>query len=135
MMTVTFKLFEWFLPVQIPVEYHSVGYKLWLDEFMKIWETCKSVSHWEGYLMKLLASLAKSNIGYIDWNPYIPIMFTRFIRNLKLPVYYKFGHSTESSLPHTAVARWIISVLVSSIILWLYYFFVDASFLSNKFYL
>lgn len=39
--------------------------------------------------MNLFAITASQNVGYIDWEPYIPMMFTRILRSLDLPVCYK----------------------------------------------
>uniref|UniRef100_A0A8C9TIB6 Proteasome activator subunit 4 n=1 Tax=Scleropages formosus TaxID=113540 RepID=A0A8C9TIB6_SCLFO len=38
------------------------------------------------HLVNLFARLANDNIGYIDWDPYIPKIFTRILRSLNLPV-------------------------------------------------
>lgn len=39
--------------------------------------------------MNLAAMVATENVGLIDWEPYIPTMFTRILRALDLPVCYK----------------------------------------------
>lgn len=39
--------------------------------------------------MNLAAMVANENVGLIDWEPYIPTMFTRILRSLDLPVCYK----------------------------------------------
>lgn len=39
--------------------------------------------------MVLMANAAYCNIGYIDWEPHLPLMFTRFLRSFNLPVFYK----------------------------------------------
>ena len=39
--------------------------------------------------MILIANAAYCNIGYIDWEPHLPLMFTRFLRSFNLPVFYK----------------------------------------------
>lgn len=63
--------------------------------------------------MKLVANLASSNVGYIDWEPYIPIMFTRFLRSFNLPVAYKQFQKTKLQKTETsAIAVWIVSALV-----------------------
>ncbi|CAL7949711.1 unnamed protein product [Xylocopa violacea] len=101
-----------FLPIQLPPEHHSVGYQLWFKEFMMLWETCYNATEWEAKMMKLMASLANYNIGYIDWEPYIPLMFTRFMRCLKLPVSYNktrvYKYYETDPCPITV---WIVSVL------------------------
>ena len=62
--------------------------------------------------MWLVARLARCNIGYIDWEPHIPIMFTRFLRSLNLPVSYRSIQSSKhNKLDTSAMALWIVSVL------------------------
>lgn len=39
--------------------------------------------------MNKIAGVASENIGLIDWEPYIPTIFTRILRSLDLPVCYK----------------------------------------------
>lgn len=62
--------------------------------------------------MHLIARVAKHNIGYIDWEPYIPRIFTRIIRSFDLPVTYA-GHQngTCSKLDVAAISMWIVSAL------------------------
>ena len=63
-------------------------------------------------IMWLIARLASCNIGYIDWEPHIPIMFTRFLRSLNLPVSYKnIQSSKHHKLDASAMALWIVSTL------------------------
>ncbi|KAG7228067.1 hypothetical protein INR49_005689 [Caranx melampygus] len=45
---------------------------------------CKIFS--KTHLVNLFARLANDNIGYVDWTPYIPTIFTRILRSLNLPV-------------------------------------------------
>lgn len=46
--------------------------------------------------MNLLALTASQNVGYIDWEPYIPMIFTRILRSLDLPVCYKSMKSARN---------------------------------------
>lgn len=39
--------------------------------------------------MNLIAITASQNVGHIDWEPYIPVIFTRILRSIDLPVCYK----------------------------------------------
>lgn len=66
-------------------------------------------------MMQLMAKLACNNIGHIDWEPHIPLMFTKIVRSLNLPVYYKQINSLikPSKLDTASIAVWIVSVLVS----------------------
>ncbi|XP_043911057.1 proteasome activator complex subunit 4 [Protopterus annectens] len=77
---------ELFLPTSLPCELHHKGFKLWFEELMNLWISVQSLPQWEGHLVSLFARLANDNIGYIDWDPYIPKIFTRLLRSLNLPV-------------------------------------------------
>ncbi|XP_058809543.1 proteasome activator complex subunit 4-like isoform X2 [Phymastichus coffea] len=113
-MPIVIKSFELFLPLQLSEQYSSLGYELWFDEFMKLWQVCSSNSHtWAGSMMQLMAKLACNNIGYIDWEPYIPLMFTRFVQSFHLPVYYKkIAYQTISyKVGSNGISLWISSVL------------------------
>lgn len=110
-MSDSMQLLRWFLPVQLPPKYHSIGYQLWFEEFMKLWEICYNAPAWENKMMDLMAAVANYNIGYINWEPYIPLMFTRFIRCLKLPVSYnKIQRNHE--IDANCITIWIVAVLV-----------------------
>ncbi|KAI1887190.1 hypothetical protein AGOR_G00203600 [Albula goreensis] len=78
--------FELFLPTILHPEQHHQGFKLWFEELMELWVSVQNLPAWEGTLVNLFARLANDNIGYIDWDPYIPKIFTRFLRSLNLPV-------------------------------------------------
>ncbi|XP_038138502.1 proteasome activator complex subunit 4B [Cyprinodon tularosa] len=77
---------ELFLPTIMPPEEHSQGFQLWFDELMNLWMSVQNQPSWEGHLVNLFARLANDNIGYVDWTPYIPTIFTRILRSLNLPV-------------------------------------------------
>uniref|UniRef100_A0A3B5LA44 Proteasome activator complex subunit 4B n=1 Tax=Xiphophorus couchianus TaxID=32473 RepID=A0A3B5LA44_9TELE len=77
---------ELFLPTIMPPEEHSQGFQLWFDELMNLWMSVQNQPTWEGHLVNLFARLANDNIGYVDWTPYIPTIFTRILRSLNLPV-------------------------------------------------
>uniref|UniRef100_A0A7N9ASQ6 Proteasome activator subunit 4a n=1 Tax=Mastacembelus armatus TaxID=205130 RepID=A0A7N9ASQ6_9TELE len=78
--------FELFLPTTLPPELHHKGFKLWFDELISLWVSVQNLPSWEVHLVNLFARLANDNIGYIDWDPYIPKIFTRILRSLNLPV-------------------------------------------------
>ncbi|KAL3050189.1 hypothetical protein OYC64_012265 [Pagothenia borchgrevinki] len=78
--------FELFLPTTLPPELHCKGFKLWFDEFIALWLSVQNLPSWEMHLVNLFARLSNDNIGYIDWDPYIPKIFTRILRSLNLPV-------------------------------------------------
>ncbi|PBC33887.1 Proteasome activator complex subunit [Apis cerana cerana] len=111
-MSKSIQLLRWFLPVQLSPKHHSIGYKLWFEEFMTLWEICHNSLTWESKMMELMAALANHNIGYINWEPYIPLMFTRFIRCLKLPVSYnKIQRYKHHEIDACFIASWIVAVL------------------------
>lgn len=108
----TIETMECFLPISLPPNLSHKGYKLWFKDMMELWEVCNNALSWESDMMWLIARLARCNIGYIDWEPYIPLMFTRFLRSLNLPVSYKQIQTTKHhKLDTTAIALWIVSVL------------------------
>lgn len=98
--------------MQLPEDKHGMGHELWFHEFMKYWEL-QIVGQIENQMMQIMAKLASANIGYIDWNPYIPIMFTRFLCYMKMPVNYKKkGRLLGPNISSSLIAEWIVSVLV-----------------------
>ena len=63
--------------------------------------------------MYLMAWLALFNVGHIDWEEHIPMMYTRFLKIFKLPVHYKKMNSMKmSKIVDDKVAAWIVSTLV-----------------------
>ncbi|XP_034040183.1 proteasome activator complex subunit 4A isoform X2 [Thalassophryne amazonica] len=78
--------FELFLPTTLPPELHHKGFRLWFDEFTSLWMSVQKLPTWEVHLVSLFARLANDNIGHIDWDPYIPKIFTRILRSFNLPV-------------------------------------------------
>uniref|UniRef100_A0A8C6NL41 Proteasome activator subunit 4 n=1 Tax=Nothobranchius furzeri TaxID=105023 RepID=A0A8C6NL41_NOTFU len=62
------------------------SFLLWFDELISLWVSVQNFPSWEVHLVNLFARLANDNIGYIDWDPYIPKIFTRILRSLNLPV-------------------------------------------------
>ncbi|KAM6956793.1 proteasome activator complex subunit 4A [Aplochiton taeniatus] len=78
--------FELFLPTTLPPDLHHKGFKLWFHEMISLWVSVQNLPGWEVHLVNLFARLANDNIGYIDWDPYIPKIFTRILRSLNLPV-------------------------------------------------
>ncbi|XP_011874622.1 PREDICTED: proteasome activator complex subunit 4-like [Vollenhovia emeryi] len=107
------KILNLILPLQLPPRHYPIGHQLWFDELMTLWKVCHNGSTWENTMLYLIAELAAWNIGYIDWEPHIPLMFTRFIRYLELPVTYKrirndpIFHKVEM----TSITRWIVATL------------------------
>ncbi|TRY93382.1 hypothetical protein DNTS_032873 [Danionella cerebrum] len=78
--------FELFLPTTLPPELHDKGFRLWFDELISLWVSVQNLPIWEVNLVSLFARLANDNVGYIDWDPFIPKIFTRILRSLNLPV-------------------------------------------------
>ncbi|RLU16905.1 hypothetical protein DMN91_010974 [Ooceraea biroi] len=114
-MCTSLQTLECFLPLQLPPEHHSIGHQLWFDEFMTMWKVCHNGPQWENDMMWLMARLANYNIGYIDWEPHLPLMFTRFIRCLNLPVTYKQTQNNKNhKIDSVPIAIWIVAVLVRS---------------------
>lgn len=108
----TIACLEVFLPITLPPEKSELGYKLWLDELMELWKICHNAPGWEREMMSLIAHLAYNNIGYIDWEPHIPLMFSRFLRSFNLPVQYKQAYSSKKPKIDTGcISYWIVATL------------------------
>ncbi|KAH8027892.1 hypothetical protein HPB51_011122 [Rhipicephalus microplus] len=105
--------FELFLPTLLPPEQHDQGFKLWFDKFIGLWENSHNSPVWENNLVWLFARLAQNNIGYINWDPYIPTMFTRLLRSFNLPAASgKVQVNRHSnSYDSTPVVSWIAALL------------------------
>lgn len=81
------------------------GYELWLDKFLKLWDTYFNPI-WSSDVMNLIGPTARNNIGKIDWEPHMPIIFTRIMRALDLPVTYKnITSSRNQHLTLSSAAR------------------------------
>ncbi|KAF5303620.1 hypothetical protein FQA39_LY09867 [Lamprigera yunnana] len=101
-----------FLPIVTPVEKKHLGYELWLEEFLELWRVCHNANLWENHLTWLLARLSGYNIGHINWEPHIPIMFVRFKRAFHLPVSYRKRQSMRPfKIDVAAMATWIVCCL------------------------
>ncbi|XP_033120997.1 proteasome activator complex subunit 4-like [Anneissia japonica] len=87
-MEVAITYFVLFLPTTLPPDKHQLGFKLWLDEFLQIWDSYHNSPQWEGVsiMTDRFSRVADDNIGYIDWGPYIPKFLTCYLRGFNLPV-------------------------------------------------
>ena len=85
--------------------------RLWLPEFLGIWETVCNNPEWEQSLVSLFSFVAWCNIGYIDWEPWLSRIFTRILKNLSLPIgnIELIKQSQSYSIP--VVATWIVAML------------------------
>ncbi|XP_029642324.1 proteasome activator complex subunit 4 [Octopus sinensis] len=100
-----------FLPTMISPENHHRGFKIWFDEIMSLWTTLNS-SGCEYSLVSLISRLAYDNIGYIDWSPHIPRVFTRFLKGFNLPVgNSKNATQSNNTVDINAYVLWIISMI------------------------
>ncbi|XP_053613915.1 proteasome activator complex subunit 4B-like isoform X2 [Plodia interpunctella] len=98
-----------FLPVALPPRLAAAGHLLWFDKMMTLWETCHNSPCGVSELIMLFAGLAKRNPGAVDWAPFVPNMFTRFLHSLNLPVSYKEMQISKChSLDMKQVALWIV---------------------------
>ncbi|XP_020294665.1 proteasome activator complex subunit 4A-like, partial [Pseudomyrmex gracilis] len=100
------------LPTKLRPQHHSVGYLLWFDELMNMWKVFHNSPSWDISILYLMGRLARDNIGYIDWNPHLPVMFSRFIRYLNLPVMYKnVSDNRKSTFRIAPISWWIVGAL------------------------
>ena len=104
---------ELFLPTCIPPEHHNRGFKLWFNELMTLWQSSQNTPSWEQSLISLFSRLANHTIGYIDWDPYIPQIFTHLIRSFNLmggshKVHINRGYSVFNI---NSVVLWLVAML------------------------
>lgn len=63
-------------------------------------------------MASLISCLAENHIGRINWEPYVPAMFARFLRTLQLPVSYRQKQSNKQfKIDINSMTRWIVSCL------------------------
>lgn len=103
---------DWFLPLsENPAEAH-LGHELWFDELMALWDKCNNAAPWEEQLMWLMTRLSNRVIGYVNFEPHMSSMFTRFLRSFSLPVTYNQVTSSKADkIPTGAMASWIVAHL------------------------
>ena len=94
----------------------SPGFTAWLGELTAFWHSCSNSPFWEGNLLSLMARLAEDNIGLIDWEPELPLVFQKIMYSLGLPVYYKkLGVGLKICVMSTSSSsRWIVSTITPS---------------------
>ncbi|XP_057375631.1 proteasome activator complex subunit 4-like [Daphnia carinata] len=105
-------LFETFLPTKTEPKNHEKSYLLWFEEFIGLWRMCHNKPSWEFDLLLLFSRLADNNIGQINWEPVMPLMFCKILNNFGLPVGYRhqrgqIGHKFDLG----AVVTWIVATL------------------------
>ncbi|XP_060805036.1 proteasome activator complex subunit 4B isoform X2 [Amyelois transitella] len=98
-----------FLPVSLNPNNAAQGHLLWFEKMMTLWDSCHNSPCGVSELIMLFAGLAKHNPGSVDWAPFVPNMFTRFLHALYLPVSYKDMQISKChSLDMKQVALWIV---------------------------
>ncbi|CAF4659701.1 unnamed protein product [Rotaria sp. Silwood1] len=107
----TMRIFELFLPVHLPPNLHDQGFKLWLPEFLGIWESIYSNPAWELNMVNLFSLLAWCNIGYIDWEPWLSRIFTRILKSFSLPVGKIQVSLQQYHYSMSSVTTWIVAML------------------------
>eukprot|EP00123_Amoebidium_parasiticum_P018360 comp24178_c0_seq1/m.44254 comp24178_c0_seq1/g.44254 ORF comp24178_c0_seq1/g.44254 comp24178_c0_seq1/m.44254 type:complete len:1821 (-) comp24178_c0_seq1:643-6105(-) len=68
---------------------------LWFKELLHMWSWVENMGTWDLQWLFLFDRLALDNLGHIDWTPHIPLLFTKFLHILNLPV----GPSTAQAQP------------------------------------
>ncbi|XP_013404552.1 proteasome activator complex subunit 4 [Lingula anatina] len=104
------KYFELFLPTMLPPEHHDKGFRLWFEEFMNLYDSAHNSPSWEANLVVLFARLAIHNTGYVDWNPYLPKIMTRFLRSFDLNV---GTAAVQASRPHNHYDLSVVTIWIS----------------------
>lgn len=68
-------------------------------------------------MMNIMGKAAWNRHGSFNWTPYLPLVYSRLMKGLELPVHFKNAKntSTESArnFDFRAAASWIVATLVS----------------------
>ncbi|CAF0768198.1 unnamed protein product [Adineta steineri] len=65
----------------------------------------------EFYLVSLFSSVAWNNIGYIDWEPWLPKIFTRILRGFSVPIGKMQMPSLQDNYSVSDLTKWIVSMM------------------------
>jgi proteasome activator subunit 4 len=116
-MKTAFDRFELFLPTLMDPSRFDKGFKLWIDEFLNLWISMQRPRAFEPKLIALLSRAAFNSIGFFDWNPYIPQIFSQLLGGLNLPVSLgangNGGGPTKSFATDTlnSIAVWLVAMI------------------------
>lgn len=89
----------------------SNGYEIWFVDFLTLWNSYHNPT-WSEDMMYIMGNLAFENIGTINWEPYLPVMFARILRWIDLPVSYKqIKLMKNQNFNVSIVAKWVVAVL------------------------
>ncbi|EDV29443.1 uncharacterized protein TRIADDRAFT_51787 [Trichoplax adhaerens] len=101
-----------FLPTALLPHEHNQGFKLWFDELMNLYISCLNSPSWEANLVYLFVRLAKENIGYVHWEPYLAKIFQRILNSFNLPVGKRqVPRSKNAMYKANLCAEWIINMM------------------------
>ena len=90
----------------------NLSWKLWVDEFLTMWQAVQNNPSWEIQLVTLFARLAHNNIGHINWSNCVPIVFTKVLRSFKLPVgNLQYAAALDNETTIHSMCSWIVSML------------------------
>ncbi|CAF1622524.1 unnamed protein product, partial [Adineta ricciae] len=103
--------FDLLLPVHLPPELHEQGFKLWLPEFLNIWESVTNNPDWEQNVINIFSFVAWCNIGYIDWEPWLPKIFTRILKSFSLPVANVQVSTQSQNYSLTIISTWLVAMM------------------------
>jgi hypothetical protein len=88
----------------------------WIGEVFGVWPWVENTGDWDSLWLSLLQRAAKANIGFVDWEPHLPWLFSK-VRKANLcacvdarhPDTQAHIHSTEGNI---RVCVWCVCVYV-----------------------
>ena len=86
-MSTATRYFSLFLPTTKDIP-STQSWELWLPLFHSYWQTWGNSPAWEVDLLRLYSRLATHRVGQVDWERYMPDLYTRFMASFNLPVTY-----------------------------------------------
>jgi proteasome activator subunit 4 len=58
----------------------------WISECLKLWASLPNCRYWNLQWASLIARCIKHSVGSVDWEPFLPTLFTSFLRSFEVPV-------------------------------------------------
>jgi hypothetical protein len=56
----------------------------WISECLKLWASLPNCRYWNLQWASLIARCIKHSVGSVDWEPFLPTLFTSFLRSFEV---------------------------------------------------
>ena len=94
-----------FFPTLLPPGEHEFGFKLWFNDFFKLWISYPTSSkELQQDFVSLFSYLSCDACGFIDWDQYLPLIFQRFLK-------FFANNSHSNSRQIQGFTKWIVYMI------------------------